>query len=457
MEAILPFCEQGNACPQYDMIVVGAGISGLFCVRELLKKHPGWRIALAERYKGLGGRTYSYTPPGFPGVGWEMGAGRVRKDHTMVMGLLKEYGLTWVPISASITFQREPGLGLETDIFEELYIPLYFQPLASLEYSILANHTLEGLLKKVYGVEKTAEILAPFPYRAEVITLRADLALAGFLGDGEPSAYHSVNGPHGEMSSHKGYGVVKEGFSELVARMRADIERRGAVILNRHRLLNFTKGSGKAVDLEFAFGYPEDKSASGKIWLRAEKGVVLALHKDAVAELPPFDRWKTLSLLKTEPLLRIYAVFPLTAGKAWFAGFSRIVTPERPRYILPIDAEKGVIMISYTDADDTADYMRIQKKGGDKALEKVVMKDVRRLFPSLQIPDPLFFRSHPWETGTTYWLPGSYDPHKESVAACHPLPTAFPTVWLCGESWSVRQAWVEGALEHAALCLKRIS
>lgn len=444
METILPFCEQGSACPQYDMIVVGAGISGLFCVRELLKKHPGWRIALAERYKGLGGRTYSYKPPGFPGVGWEMGAGRVRKDHTMVMGLLKEYGLTWVPISASITFQRKPGSELETDIFEELYIPLYFQPLASLESSVLANHTLEGLLKKVYGLEKTAEILAPFPYRAEVITLRADLALAGFLGGGE-------------LSAHRGYGVVKEGFSELVARMRADIERRGAVILNRHRLLDFVGGPGKAVDLEFAFGYPEDKSASGKIWLRAEKGVVLALHKDAVAELPPFRGWKSLSLLKTEPLLRIYAVFPTGAGKAWFAGFSRIVTPERPRYILPIDAEKGVIMISYTDADDTADYMRIQKKGGDKALEKVVMKDVRRLFPSLRIPDPLFFRSHPWETGATYWLPGSYDPHKESVAACHPLPAAFPTVWLCGESWSMRQAWVEGALEHTAECLKRIS
>jgi hypothetical protein len=432
-----------DVAPHYDMIVVGAGISGLFCVRELLKKHPGWRIALAERYKGLGGRTYSYKPPGFPGVGWEMGAGRVRKDHTMVMGLLKEYGLTWVPISASITFQRKPGSELETDIFEELYIPLYFQPLASLESSVLANHTLEELLKKVYGAEKSAEILAPFPYRAEVTTMRADMALAGFLAGGE-------------MSSHKGYGVIKEGFSELVARMRADIEKRGATILQRHQLLDFQRADGKAVDLKFAFGYPEDKKASGTIWLRAEKGCVLALHKDAVAELPPLKGWKTLQLLKTQPLLRVYAVFPTTAGKAWFAGFPRIVTPERLRYILPIDAEKGVIMISYTDADDTAEYMNIQKKGGDKALEKAVMRDVRKLFPKLKIPDPLFFKSHPWETGATYWLPGSYDPVQESLAACQPLPSAFPSLWLCGESWSTRQAWVEGALEHTALCLQRI-
>jgi hypothetical protein len=432
-----------DVAPQYDMIVVGAGISGLFCVRELLKRHPEWRIALAERYKGLGGRTYSYSPPGFPGVRWEMGAGRVHKDHTMVMGLLKDYSLTWVPIPAEIGFQSRPGLDVEPNPFESLYLPLYFQPLASLDSSVLATHTLEELLKKVYGLEKTAEILAPFPYRAELITLRADLALAGFLDKGE-------------MSSYEGYGVVKEGFGELVARMRADVEKRGAVILNRHRLLTFVRGPGKAVDLQFAFGYPEDKAASGTIQLRAGKGIVLALHKDAVAELQPFRGWKTLRLLKTEPLLRVYAVFPLVAGKVWFAGFSKFVTPERPRYILPIDAEKGVIMISYTDADDTRDYMQIQKKGGDKALEKVIMKDVRRLFPSLEIPDPLFFRSHPWETGATYWLPGFYDPQKESLAACHPLPAAFPSVWLCGESWSMRQAWVEGALEHTAECIKQI-
>lgn len=427
----------------YDMIVVGAGISGLFCVRELLKKYPGLHIALAERYKGLGGRTYSYSPPGFPGVRWEMGAGRVHKDHKMVMGLIQEYGLTWIPIGSEVGWLAGPGLPVESNDFEQMIVPLYFQPLASLDSSVLTNHTLEGLLKKVYGSEKTAEILAPFPYRAEVMTLRADLALAEFLGnDG--------------VATYSGYGVIKEGFSELVARLRADIEKRGCVILQRHRLLDFARGPGKAVDLKFDFGYPEDPKASGAIWLRAEKGVILALHKDAVAELPPFNRWKTLGLLKTQPLLRVYAVFPTKAGKAWFTGFQKLVTPERPRYILPIDAEKGVIMISYTDADDTTDYMKIQKKGGDKALEKTVMADIRRLFPTLKIPNPLFFRSHPWETGATYWLPGPYNPVEESLDACHPLPSAFPSLWLCGESWSTRQAWVEGALEHTAECLKKI-
>ena len=286
------------------------------------------------------------------------------------------------------------------------------------------------------GQNTGGRILKTFPYRAEVTTLRADLALEAFLGGGE-------------MGSHKGYGVVKEGFGELVARMRLDIEKRGATILPRHRLLNLKAAAGGGTNLDFEYGYD-----GKKIQLRALKGVVLALHKDAVAEIPAFRDWKLLRRLKTQPLLRTYAIFPAVAGKSWFTGFQRIVTPERPRYILPIDASKGVIMISYTDADDTTEYMRIQKKGGDKALERTILGDVRRLFPDLEIPDPLFFRSHPWETGATYWLPGTYNPAEESKKACSGIQL-LPNVWVCGESWSTRQAWVEGALEHAEMCLKQ--
>jgi hypothetical protein len=325
-----------------------------------------------------------------------------------------------------------------------MMVPVFIEPLSNLSAEVLATHTIEELCIKLYGTEKSREILSYFPYRAEVNTLRADLGLAAFLGKGE-------------MGSHKGYGVIAEGFGELVKRMRADLEARGCTILQRHRLLDLVANKDGSTDLKFEFGYEKDPKSSGEILLRAEKAVVLALHKDAVAELPAFRGWKTLQHLKTQPLLRTYAVFPAPAGKSWFSGLGRIVTPEKPRYILPMDASKGVIMISYTDADDTAEYMKIQEKGGDKVLEKRILGDVRTLFPGLKIPAPLFFKSHPWKTGATYWLPGTYSPSLESSRAIHPLPTKLPNVWLCGESWSLRQAWVEGALEHAKECLKELT
>jgi hypothetical protein len=437
-----PLCEQGSPCPHYDIVVVGAGIAGLYMTRELLKKYPKMHIALLERYKGLGGRTYSYSPPGFEGIQWEMGAGRIHKDHTLVLGLLKDYGLTWVHIGTEVGYIHKNGDPLVANPFETLYIPTVFDPLHCLSADTLASHTIEELMNKVYGLQKTADILATFPYRAEVTTLRADLGLQSFSSGGE-------------MGSYAGYGVVAEGFGELVKRMREDVEKRGATILQRHQLLNFKKGVGNAVDLEIQFGYDPPKPG-GTIQLRAEKAVVLALHKDAVAELPAMADWKVLQHLQTKPLLRTYAIFPTVSGKSWFSGMPKVVTSERPRFILPMDAGRGVIMISYTDADDTEFYAKVQEKGGDKALEKVILDDVRKLLPRTRIPKPLFFRSHLWKTGATYWLPGLYNPVLESNKAVHPKPTEFPSVWLCGESWSLRQAWVEGALEHANECLRKI-
>jgi protoporphyrinogen oxidase len=399
----------------YDCLVIGAGISGLYATREILKKHPEWSVGLAELYKGLGGRTYSYK---YKDMTWEMGAGRIHKNHKMLVKLIKEYELTLIPIGDSICYKENEN-PVEENQFEELS-HIYLEPLTYLSPMILANNTIVSLLNKLYGHIKTRIIASYFPYRAEINTLRADLALKTFFG--------------GEMSSHKNYGVIKEGFSELVKRMVDDIKERGGKILVHHKLTNFTNSSctfeveGEKQEIE-------------------TKNIILALHKDAVAKLPPFYSWNTLRHLKTRPLLRIYAVF----NKPWFSDLKRIVTPGPLRYIIPINSK--LIMISYTDADDTSEYMRILYKEGEEKLQKVVMEDVRTLFPDRNIPEPTFFKPHPWDTGATYWLPGNYSPETLSLEAVHPL-SKYPNVWLCGESWSLRQAWVEGALEHTSLCLK---
>ena len=404
----------------YDYIVVGAGISGLYATRELLKRHPTCSIALAERYKGLGGRTYSYTHKNHT---WEMGAGRIHMKHTHTMDLIKEYGLTWIPIGDSIFYKETGGVSIPNP-FESIS-HIYIEPLK--ELNNIQNHTIESLMNTTYGPEKTKEILSYFPYRAEVTTMRADIALKTFF--------------EGEMSSHKGYGVIKEGFSELVKRMREDIEARGCTVLQRHRLRTFTK-SGKDIDCTFEFGYPD--SAHGKILLKATH-VILALHKDAVDELEPFRGWPVLKHLETKPLLRIYGVF----DKPWVKHIERTVTPGPLRYIIPIS--DTVLMLSYTDADDTTKFMKMN----ELKLKNLIMSELRKLFPEHTIPDPTFFKTHPWTTGATYWLPGNYSPEALSKQAIHPLST-FPNVWLCGESWSMRQAWVEGALEHTILCLNDI-
>jgi monoamine oxidase len=84
------------------------------------------------------------------------------------------------------------------------------------------------------------------------------------------------------------------------------------------------------------------------------------------------------------------------------------------------------------------------------------MKDIRALFPDLVVDDPQLFKVFYWATGTTYWNPGNYSPEVLSQSSVHPLPKVLPNVWLCGESWSTCQAWVEGAVKQTILCHKEL-
>jgi protoporphyrinogen oxidase len=399
------------AKPAYDCIIVGGGISGLHAALELQKNHPSWSIAILEKYDGLGGRTFTYHTHG---THWEAGAGRICQCHYKTKGLVHKYGLNLIQIQKG------------EDIFSDVNIPFFIEPLQLLPQDILEVHTLFELLEDIYG-SKAKTIVESFPYWAEIYSLRADLALKSFS--------------HGEMSNNHPFFVIKEGFGKLIKNMRAEFEEKGGEVLVKMVVEGVEKGEGSSTDLQVAF----DKN---KIKLRANKVCLMALDVDSVRKIRGLSDLPVLKKLKTSPLLRIYAIFP----KPWSLG--RVITSERIRYIIPIQPEKGVVMISYTDGDDTKPYAKLV--GSDSALEKAVMADIRSLFPDEAISDPIFIKAHYWQSGCTYWQPGHYDPYKESEAACQPLIASLPNLFMCGESFSTRQAWVEGALDHTDKCLAKI-
>jgi hypothetical protein len=251
--------------------------------------------------------------------------------------------------------------------------------------------------------------------------MRADMALREFFN---------------EMKSHEGYFVCKEGLSALAEAMVADIQERGGVVNTQYELIDVEKGHA-----EFYVGSWKDGNRP-KMTISAKK-IVLALHATALRKLPMLRGWSPLKHVTMSPLLRIYAVFP----SVWFKGLSRVVTTSPIRYFLPMSEETGTAMISYTDNVFAKHYMKME----GKALEKEVMKDLRELFPERKIPNPTFFKAHPWTDGVSYWLPGNYKPADVSVDALNPSAG----IYVCGESFSLRQGWMEGALEHAALFLQR--
>ena len=403
----------------YDVIIVGAGISGLRVGIELLTTRPHLRCCIIEKYGYNGGRIYTYhkTIKGM-NLQWEHGAGRISTSHKKVLSLLKKYALTFLPISADTMWLDD---GLTKNNFSSL-IDIYITPLLSLSSSLLQSHTLSELLHAVYG--DISSFYLQFPYYAEIHTLRADLALASFQA---------------EMKSNSGFGVCQEGLSSLTDHMADEFKERGGIIVQKTEL--------RSVSYSDSFSLECFDSCTKKKRYFTSPICVLALHHQALTHIKGVQHFPVLKKLVMEPLLRVYAVFPVTRKRSWFSDLSKIVTPGHIRYIIPIDSSKGIIMISYTDGKDAEYWMK-----QTSSAQSNIMSSIRALFPDRSIPNPIFFKFAPWKAGCTYWLPGAYDVQEESRKSLQP-DTTMP-LFMCGESFAVHQAWMESALDQADCLLQ---
>lgn len=410
----------------YNTVIVGAGLAGLHCALRLKERFPKSKIAIYELYNYVGGRVVTYHPREFPSVHWENGAGRIHDSHILTKRYVWRYGLHLLKIPP--TAQWRSASGQAPDTWNGI-ATILLHTFGNLPPTVLASKTVAELLELVHGETYATTLLNRFPYRAEVYSMRADLA------------FQSLSK---EMGTSNDFYVVEEGLSEMVKAMRKELEERGVEFFFGHRLSAVNEDT--PTTLKF-------KTEKGSATVRADK-VILALHSDALKQVNPFQNLPMLKHLNMEPLLRTYHIYPTRGQKAWFHDIPKTITDSPLRYIIPINPAEGTIMSSYTDAQDTKHWMRILNKKGDRGLGAEILKETRALFSDHKIPEPLFFKAHPWKEGCTYWLPGRYDPATVSKKIMRPLPFRWPEVYVCGESYSLRQAWMEGALEHAEEMLK---
>jgi hypothetical protein len=120
--------------------------------------------------------------------------------------------------------------------------------------------------------------------------------------------------------------------------------------------------------------------------------------------------------------------------------------------MIPGNPAIGSVQISYTDSQDARYWKEKIDSVGEKVVSEEILEQLRRLLKPT-IPGPTFVKSHYWENGVSYWLPGKYSPKEVSAEAYRPFAT-MPGVHVCGESFCLRQGWVEGAIEHSAGLVK---
>jgi monoamine oxidase len=390
-------------------VIIGGGLAGL-TIAEFLANRKSDNVILLEQYKAWGGRVATYRDKS-QNLQYEIGAGRIFHTHKRVAALVRRFGLHTYPISTSSDVIN--GDTQHPNPFLAVFEPVR-KILATIPQAILAKHTVADLVPK-----ELHAILDYYPYWCEFNLLRADIALPLFT----PS--HAM----GATGAHAYYGIV-EGIDAITTGLHDAAEKAGATLKNRHTVTNITR---TAPDLFEITGLKGKKGEQTPFKYEANR-VIIATCRCGYSDFSILKDMPLMKQLATGALTRIYAVYdpplPIT---------EKIVTDNPLRHIIPI--RDGLIMISYTDGDDT----KFWKDLDDIALEDAIHKELQKLFPDMTIPKPKYLKKHMWPNGCTYWLPGTYDPKTASIIAHNPEPNLY----LTGESVSLNQTWMEGALESA--------
>jgi hypothetical protein len=423
-------------------VIIGAGIAGLYVGIEMLKK--GYTdVTIYEKYNYVGGRIMTIHKK--DGIYYEIGAARIHSSHRLVHSLLTRYGLDVVPLKdVPMHYISEYGATPIVANFEERVQGLLGN-LYRLGPDVLQTDTIGRILCRLIGRDKASELFEQFPYETEVWKMRADVALEGFVS----ATSRRRPGPLGTRS---GFSTVAGGLSSLIRAMEDEFKSLGGKIELGWTLTQVA--DKKAIFSRQVDGNSHSRNSNRHRRVTIDSDmIILALHVGALKHIKGiYDTVPELAYIDMAPLVRIYGKWmPSDAG--WLKGMPKVVTGTPERYIIPVNPGAGLVMVSYTDGEDTSAW--VKRSAPDKmhyGWEKHLMRGLRRLFPGREIPEPEWLKAYPWSDGTTYWMPGDYDPY---VAAEKIMSPPVDGVHICGESLSVgKQAWVEGALEVAEQLLK---
>jgi monoamine oxidase len=161
-----------------DVIIVGAGASGLMAARELCK--AGKSVLVLEARDRVGGRIHTIKNNSFS-THVEMGAEFVHGKLPITLGLLKEAGIEAVKLSGEMWEANEKGLSREESFIEGWDV--FMEKLHTLEEDMSVDAFLERYFQGK-GYEPLKESVRRFaegfdtaePHKASMLALREEWA-----------------------------------------------------------------------------------------------------------------------------------------------------------------------------------------------------------------------------------------------------------------------------------------
>ena len=413
-----------------DFVIIGGGISGLYCYNQLLKnnKTKNKKIILLEQNPFLGGRIYTdKVEKSGKKYSFEAGAGRFGDNHKRLKRLMKEVGVykDRMKIPNQIDFidvKRRDNLKHHTWYLEKI-VKKYAN---KQNQHILSRLTFKQVLNKNFSPEIVKYVVDSYEYK--------DLF--------KTNAYAAVNNYYKNLRQSHQFYILKGGLSNIIKNLSKIVKKRGGDI----RINSYVQDIKKDKD-GFLVIY-----SNGTIKKKIKtKNIIFTITNKALAKFKIFSpiKKKLIESVRDTPLTRIYSVFD--NKNIWFNDIIKTTTTSPIQYVIPINEKEGSIMSSYTDLDNAVMWFNLYKKS-EKKMEDKLIKELSKIY-DMKIPRPKFNKVYHWQNGVSHWLPG-YNVKKVKSKIVKPF--ASENLYIAGENYSSYQGWMEGALETSDAVLKKI-
>jgi monoamine oxidase len=392
----------------YDVIIVGAGMAGLYCAHKILKKDASIQLLILEQNEKPGGRAKMTE---FHGVNVNMGAGVGRKKKDVLLNrLLKELD---VPTH---DFQSSPHYA--STLQPACNVASTFQKLKERFHKNPKNTTFEQFAQLYLSKTEYEHFVECAGYR-----------------DYERESVRDTLYDYGFDDNFSKWTAVSINWNQLVEKLVESIGS-NRILCNQ----SVTKIHCETLDDHTLF----DIHTSSKKYIT--KQVVLATTIESLLRLVPTEYKPLYKQIHGQPFLRTYAKMseksvPLLREKV--PGVT--IVPGPLQKMISMNPDKGVYMIAYADnryALQWKSHLENTERNRNK-FARAMEKAFGLAKHTLEIEDMISFF---WNIGTHYYEPLSYG-FKNRKAFLEKVQCPRPGWYVVGEMVSMNQGWVEGALE----------
>lgn len=401
----------------YDIIIIGAGIAGLYSAYNILKMDPTINLLVLESNKSpyIGGRIGNYN---FYGTDVVVGAGVGREDtDKLLIDLLDELGIHFTKFKVNINYSKLLGhpINVKECLIELRSIYKKYKQPPSISFRKFAIEHL--------GINKYKQFV-----------------LSSGYSDYENEDVYEVLYHYQMEDNSPGWTALSIPWSEVVHKLCIKIGKHNIKTSNKVETLH--KISSKPCLFELT---------TNKKTVYFSNKVIIATRINTVQKLLP--KYKIYQEIHGQPFLYVYAKFNRESSEimSQFVRTYTIVTGPLQKMI-PMNISKGVFMIAYAD-NKNAEILKphLENKPENRDFfEREIEKTFGIEGHSIKIIAITHFY---WPIGTHYYEALDTKKYNSRIEFIKKAQHPEAGLLVVGESVSRRQGWTEGALEsvHSVL------